>query len=234
MGDDEAEHETEPVLEPPISKRKAHDGGEGVRSRLPKVPRLDSNGTMGGVNGVGSGSRNRRLSSSSSLASPPSHAVPARTQPAPVPSPSASASLAKRFGGALTQGARGQARTGTTLSAGSRASTSDFPNTISQRVQHVREKEKEREREKGRGRAGQTGSGTRRELPSTARKHTVNSKNVRKVTTASLLKNAQGSSASFVSLNCSFLLMHCPLYAGSLLFSYVMPSHLNADRKSVV
>ena len=84
-------------------------------------------------------------------------------------------------------------------STSSGTSTPDFPSTLSQLVHqaNIREKEKEKERTQD-GRRG----------PSlTARKQTVQTRNVRKVNTASLLRNVQRPSALFFSLVLSSLLI---------------------------
>jgi hypothetical protein len=74
-------------------------------------------------------------------------------------------------------------------------STSDFPKTLSQAIQKANARDKEKEKEKTREQNGATSS--RRGPPVTARKQTAQVKNIHKVTTANLLKDAQKSSASF-------------------------------------
>ena len=161
------EHEPDPTPAP-ISKRKA-PADESASGRKPhKFPRLDLNG------GTGAG----RLSSSSSSASPSvrdaGHA--SRTQPAPPPSSQ------KNFKKPLIPE---RLRVSRTQSSSSGASTSDFPPTLSQMVQKANARDKEKERER-----------TQRAPPATARKHATQAKNVHKVTTANLLKDAQKPSAS--------------------------------------
>ena len=183
MGDDESEHEPDPLLlRAPISKRKA-PAHESVSTRRPhKLPRLGLNGDTG----------TGRLSSASA---PPSNRDPghaSRTQPAPPSTQKKNrmpSTLERLTALSRTQQTRDQ-------STSSGASTSDFPNTLSQTVQKAIARDKGKEKEKTREQNGATSS--RRGPPMTARKQTAQAKNIHKVTTANLLKDAQKSSASFL------------------------------------
>lgn len=186
MGDDEAEHESEPRgVRPPISKRKAPtDGASPVTRRPQKAPRLDLGGGASG-----SGSINAGFASASGSRLPPSsssplsgaarhrHVAPSLTQPAPQKLPFSPT----RRGPPPAESPDGSGGT----------STSEFPRTISQSVRKMVAREKEKEKEK-RERAERG----RREDATTARKHTVQPMNVRKVTMGNLLKKAQETSAS--------------------------------------
>ena len=175
MGDDESEHELD-LIRTPISKRKA-PAHESVSARRPhKLPRLDLNGDTG----------TGRLSASSASPLSGDAGLASRTQPAP---PST-----QKKNGMPTAGAS-RTQQGLDQSSSSGMSTSDFPKTLSQAAQKVNPRDKGKEKEKTREQNGATSS--RRGPPVTARKQTAQAKNIHKVTTANLLKDAQKPSASF-------------------------------------
>ncbi|KAF8133377.1 hypothetical protein EV363DRAFT_54573 [Boletus edulis] len=173
MGDDESEHEPEHEPEhAPISKRKAPTDELGSARKPRKLPRLDPNG---------SASTHRVTSSSSGSASPSKSrdtAHASRTQPA------------QKFSKKPISLERLRTSRDESTSSGT-STTSDFPQRLSQWVQKANARDKEKEKETTRTQGSMT---TRRGPPVTARKQTTQVKNVRKVTTANLLRNAQNPS----------------------------------------
>ncbi|KAF8440996.1 hypothetical protein L210DRAFT_2124187 [Boletus edulis BED1] len=173
MGDDESEHEPEHEPEhAPISKRKAPTDELGSARKPRKLPRLDPNG---------SASTHRVTSSSSGSASPSKSrdtAHASRTQPA------------QKFSKKPISLERLRTSRDESTSSGT-STTSDFPQRLSQWVQKANTRDKEKEKETTRTQGSMT---TRRGPPVTARKQTTQVKNVRKVTTANLLRNAQNPS----------------------------------------
>ncbi|KAH0832245.1 hypothetical protein J3R83DRAFT_13219 [Lanmaoa asiatica] len=172
MGDDEEEHERAPV-----SKRKAPvDETSSARGKPHKMPRLDLRGA----------------SSSSASSSGDAGHYASRTQP---PAPSSTQKNGVR---GFTQECVGAPRVESSASgnSGTSSSSSGFSKMLSQTVRKVIARDKERERRKGKektreqvDRATSSGRG-----PSvTARKQTTQVKNIHKVTTANLLKQAQNS-----------------------------------------
>ncbi|KAG9315523.1 hypothetical protein JVU11DRAFT_3139 [Chiua virens] len=177
MGDDE-DDDTHRIHKPPISKRKApaESPGEKGARKPSKLSRVD-------LEGHGRASGRRSLSWSPPRSHGPrhaSHAVPARTQPVPSSSGVARKKTVVGNGMPQTQPGGTGMRVASTSSAVS--SSTDFQESVSQRVQKLNAMDNERAREQNGGRRD-----------ATARKQTVQPKNMRKVTTNNLLVNAQTS-----------------------------------------
>jgi hypothetical protein len=159
------------LFSPPIPKRKADENLASLKAA--KLPRLDLSASQPA----------KRKSSSTSGANNVGIAGPSRTQPAP-----ASASRVQLL--PQRRGVQTQARA---VSGNSSSDSLEFGGTLSQAVQKINAKEREREKE--REKAPQL----RRPPLGTARKKTCQPKNVRKVTTAALLRVAQRSSEYYSS-----------------------------------
>lgn len=221
-GNNDDDDDTEQPERPPISKRKAPAtdetsvGSVSARGKPRKAPRLDL-----GLSGPSSSS-----ASSSSGGGDAGHEA-SRTRLPSLP-PLASSSTRKMNGVQTFTQDRMRASRGESTSGGTSSSSPDFTQSLSQTVQKAitrdKEKQREREKEKKNTREQQNGVGSsRRVLPTTARKQSVPAKNIRKVSTAGLLKNAQkpGASLSFLSL---FLFLSSS--TGSRIDN-IVPSHLN-------
>ncbi|KAF8838476.1 hypothetical protein BDN67DRAFT_77616 [Paxillus ammoniavirescens] len=164
--DDMGNDEAENELFSPPIPKRKAD--ENLASRkAAKLPRLDLSASQ---------PAKRKSSSSTSGANNVGIAGPSRTQPAP-----ASASRVRLL--PQQRGAQTQARA---ASGNSSSDSLEFGGTLSQAIQKINAKEKEREK----------ATQLRRPPLETARKKTCQPKNVRKVTTAALLRVAQRSSDS--------------------------------------